>query len=134
MAETVTTVEYGVLYPDGSQDWKTASWFGSISEPRHRENFNEQYRLRLEAMGVPGMSVRFLKREVTTITSDTVEVFNNVEIIEPEPEPEVVPTPEPDDTIEPEAPEPEPEEPDTTPEEDIEDGTEPGTDPEPERQ
>lgn len=127
MAHTTTEVEYGVRYLNGTEDWDTARWFGTIDIPESRETFKEQYDLRMEGMGAPPLPLIFLRRN-KTVTYDAAEVIDDTPA--PEPEPEVT-TPEPEETID---PEPTPEVPEPTPEEVNEDGTEPGTDPEPERQ
>lgn len=121
MPSTTVETEYGVRYLNGTEDWNTASWYGTIDIPESRANFTEQYDLRLASFGLPPMPLIYLKR-VKTLTYHDVEVIDDTPA--PEPEPEVT-TPET-----PIVPEPEVEEPT---EEVIEDGTEPRTDPEPER-
>lgn len=118
MPNTTVTTEYGVRYLNGTEDWDTARWFGSIELPESRETFREQYDLRMSGMGAPIMPLTFLKR-VKTITYDGPYAIND-NPVETTPEPEIEPPIEGDD--------------ETNEEEVIEDGTEPGTDPEPERE
>lgn len=101
MSTTTQVTEYGVRYQNGTEDWDTARWFGTIDLPESRDTFREQYDLRMEGMGAPSMPLVFLKR-TKTVTYDDPEVIADL--------------PTPDETIE---------------EEVIEDGDEPGTDPEP---
>lgn len=103
---TITEVQYGVRYQNGTEDWDTQRWYGTIDIPESRETFREQYDLRMASFGMPKMDVTFLTRTVTVKYSDVSIVDDTVQA--PDPEPEVVPEPEPEVEVIPEA-EPEPE-------------------------
>lgn len=120
MANTTVQTQYGVRYLNGTEDWDTARWFGTIDLPETRATFKEQYDLRMESMGAPPLPLIFLRR-VKTVTYDAAEVIDDT----PKPEPTPEPTPVPDETINPSAPEPTPVDPEPTPKEVIPDGTKP---------
>lgn len=86
---TTTTIQHGVRYQDGTEDWDTARWYGTIDIPQSRETFREQYNLRLASFGLPPMALTFLTRTVTTEVSEAHVVDDSVPA--PVPEPEVVP-------------------------------------------
>lgn len=92
-ASSITEVQYGVRYQNGTEDWDTQRWYGTIDIPESRETFREQYDLRMAAFGMPKMSLEFLTRTVTVTYSEVSIVDDTVPV--PDPEPEVVPEPEP---------------------------------------
>lgn len=89
-SSSITEVQYGVLYQNGTEDWDTARWYGTIDIPESRQNFREQYDLRMAAFGMPKMEIKFLTRTVTVSFSDVTVVDDTV----PPPAPEPEPTPE----------------------------------------
>lgn len=92
---TSTTVEYGVRYQNGDEDWNTRSWFGHIESPEMRRSFREQYDLRMKQYGLPPMPLTFLHRTVTT-TTDAPTVIEDAIV----PEIPEVPTPPAVDPVE----------------------------------
>lgn len=87
MSSSITEVQYGVRYQNGTEDWDTARWYGTIDIPESRENFREQYDLRMAAFGMPKMGLEFLMRSVTVSYSDVSVVDDTVPAPVPEPEP-----------------------------------------------
>lgn len=85
MDNSTTVRQYGVRYPNGSEDWNTAASWGTIDSPHLRESFQEQYRIRMESFGMPPMKVQFFQRDITTLIENLQEVDDTV----PEDEPEV---------------------------------------------
>lgn len=116
MPTTITEVQYGVRYQNGTEDWDTQRWYGTIDIPESRETFREQYDLRMAAFGMPKMDITFLTRTVTVEYSDVSVVDDTVPVPDPEPELEPEPEPEPEEeapvVVEDEVP--------AAPEEDIE--------------
>ena len=68
-------IQYGVQYPDGRYDWTIKSSFGEIDTPERRANFREQYRLRLESLGVVAdVPLVFVSRQEITSFTDPVVI------------------------------------------------------------
>ena len=63
--QAITSTEYGVLYPNGTIDWNTTSWFGAIETPAQRDAFREQYNLRMQTIGAVDAELLFLTRTAT---------------------------------------------------------------------
>lgn len=87
-ASTITEVQYGVRYQNGTEDWNTQHWYGTIDIPESRETFREQYDLRMESFGMPKMSLEFLTRTVSVTYSDVTIIDDTAPAPEPEPAPE----------------------------------------------
>jgi hypothetical protein len=73
MSEAINTTEYGVQYPDGTEDWSVSSWYGNTLTDVAQKGFQEQYEMRLASLGVKAGSVKFVQREVTTTYGDPEE-------------------------------------------------------------
>lgn len=86
-ASSVTEVQYGVRYQNGTEDWDTQRWYGTIDIPESRETFREQYDLRMASFGMPKMSLEFLTRTVT-VTYSEEQIIDDTVAPAPEPAPE----------------------------------------------
>lgn len=92
-ASTTTEVQYGVRYQDGTEDWDTQRWYGTIDIPESRETFREQYDLRMASFGMPKMDLTFLTRTVTVEYSEVSVVDDTAQAPDPEPETNLQPEP-----------------------------------------
>jgi hypothetical protein len=78
--------EYGVVYPDGREDWNVAVWFGTIEDPSGRHRFREQYEMTQKLMGATVGELTFLHRK-------KVESFSEPDVVEDPPYVEETPEP-----------------------------------------
>jgi hypothetical protein len=72
---TISTIEYGVLYPNGNRDWSAR--FERIDTPAERAQFQKDWLARQESMNLPPLPVRFLSRISTTEFTEPVEIDDN---------------------------------------------------------
>lgn len=85
----IISTEYGVLYPNGTIDWNTTAWFGTIDTPEQRKNFQTQYDLRMRDMGAVGAELQFVTR-IKVISCTPYTVVDDGPDVTPEPEAPVV--------------------------------------------
>lgn len=84
--------EFGVLYANGTVDWNTRSWFGSIETPELRRQFREQYALRMQGVGAVEAEVQFITRTMVHACTPYTVIVDDA----PEP-PAEVPAPPAED-------------------------------------
>ena len=76
--------EHGVLYPNGTFDWNTQSWFGTIDTPEKRAEFQKQYNLRMQNMGAVGAELQFVTRMMVHACTPYT-LIDDEQVVEPEP-------------------------------------------------
>lgn len=67
--------QYGVRYPDGTEDWDTRSWYGHIETASARATFEEQYLHTIPRVGEAPKLV-FLTRVATTTYGKAEEIID----------------------------------------------------------
>lgn len=82
MTDKEIIIEHGVKYPNGTYDWKVKEWFGDTDTQAAQDNFQEQYELRLAALGAEAGKVEFVQHTKTTTYS--AEKPTDLRKLEPE--------------------------------------------------
>lgn len=75
-------LEHGVRYPNGLEEWDTQRYFGSLESPYMRETFQQQYDLRMRALGAPSGELVFLTRVRRCELSDPEVIDNPFEMVD----------------------------------------------------
>jgi hypothetical protein len=75
-----SVVQYGVIYPDGTEDWNVTSWFGLIDEPGQQESFRTMYTQRLSALGVTSApaDLKFMRRKANTTYTYVTDITEEI--------------------------------------------------------
>lgn len=81
MEDEVST-QYGVVYPDGTEEWNLSSWFGMIDDGPSQYQFKHQWVIRMNNVGVTvsdedADKIKFMSRVATTTYSDETDITDH---------------------------------------------------------
>ncbi len=78
MEDEVST-QYGVRYPDGTEDWTVNSWFGLVDDGVSQDQFKHQWVIRMQNQGIQATpedadQIKFLRRTVQKVYSNLQDI------------------------------------------------------------
>lgn len=82
MSEAVSKTEYGVVYPDGTEEWNLSSWYGMIDDGPSQDQFKKSYVQRMRVQGITvtdedADKIKFMTRTAVTTYTNVKDITDH---------------------------------------------------------